>query len=44
MYIERNLLPVPDKGKIELGNIGKSKEEIDWKLLIRKEIEKSEII
>ena len=33
-----------DKGKIELGNIGKSKEEIDWKLLIRKEIEKSETI
>ena len=33
-----------DKGTIELGNIGKSKEEIDWKLLIRKEIEKSETI
>ncbi len=33
-----------DKGKIELGDIGKSKEEIDWKLLIRKEIEKSETI
>jgi len=33
-----------DKGTIELGDIGKSKEEIDWKLLIRKEIEKSETI
>ncbi len=33
-----------DKGKIELGNIGKSKEEIDWKILTRKEIEKSETI
>ena len=33
-----------DKGAIELGDIGKSKEEIDWKLLIRKEIEKSETI
>ena len=33
-----------DEGKIELKNIGKSKEEIDWKLLIRKEIEKSETI
>ena len=33
-----------DKGTIKLGDIGKSKEEIDWKLLIRKEIEKSETI
>ena len=33
-----------DKGAIELGDIGKSKEEINWKLLIRKEIEKSETI
>lgn len=33
-----------DKEKIELGDIGKSKEEIDWKQLIRKEIEKSETI
>lgn len=33
-----------DKGTIELGDIGKSKEEIDWKLLICKEIEKSETI
>ena len=29
---------------IELGNVGKSKEEIDWKKLIRKEIEKNEMI
>lgn len=33
-----------DKETIKLGNIGKSKEEIDWKLLIRREIEKSETI
>lgn len=33
-----------DKETIKLGDIGKSKEEIDWKLLIRKEIEKSETI
>ena len=33
-----------DKGKIKLGNIGKSKEEIDWKLLTRKEIERTETI
>ena len=33
-----------DKGTIELGNIGKSKEEIDWKLLLRREVEKTETI
>lgn len=33
-----------DKGAIELGNIGKSKEEIDWKLLLRREVEKTETI
>lgn len=33
-----------DKETIELGYIGKSKEEIDWKLLTRREIEKSETI
>lgn len=33
-----------DKGEIELGNIGKSKEEIDWKLLLRREVEKTETI
>ncbi len=29
---------------IKLGNIGKSKEEIDWKVLIRREVEKTETI
>lgn len=33
-----------DKGAIELGDIGKSKEEIDWKLLLRREVEKTETI
>lgn len=33
-----------DKGTIELGDIGKSKEEIDWKLLLRREVEKTETI
>ena len=33
-----------DKGTIELGNIGKSKEEIDWKVLLRREVEKTETI
>lgn len=33
-----------DKKNIELGEIGQSKEEIDWKLLVRKEIEKDETI
>ena len=33
-----------DNETIELGYIGKSKEEIDWKLLTRREIEKSETI
>lgn len=32
------------EGTIELGNIGKSKEEIDWKLLLRREVEKTETI
>lgn len=31
-------------GTIKLGNIGESKEEIDWKVLIRREIEKTETI
>lgn len=30
--------------KIKLGNVGKSKEEIDWKLLLRREIDKTETI
>lgn len=33
-----------DKGTIELGDIGKSKEEIDWKVLLRREVEKTETI
>ena len=33
-----------DKGTIELGDIGISKEEIDWKLLLRREVEKTETI
>lgn len=33
-----------NKGTIELGNIGRSKEEIDWKLLLRREVEKTETI
>ncbi len=33
-----------DKENIELGGIGESKEEIDWKVLTRREIEKSETI
>lgn len=33
-----------DKGTIELGDIGKSKEEIDWKVLLRREGEKTETI
>lgn len=33
-----------DKGAIELGDIGKSREEIDWKLLLRREVEKTETI
>lgn len=33
-----------DKRTIELGDIGKSKEEIDWKLLLRREVEKTETI
>lgn len=33
-----------DKGTIKLGDIGKSKEEIDWKLLLRREVEKIETI
>lgn len=33
-----------EKRTIKLENIGTSREEIDWKLLIRKEIEKSETI
>lgn len=32
------------KGKIKLDNIGESKEAIDWKLLIRREIERAETI
>ena len=32
------------EGTIKLENIGKSKEEIDWKLLIRREVEKTETI
>ena len=31
-------------GTIKLGNIGESKEAIDWKVLIRREVEKSETI
>lgn len=33
-----------DKGTIELGDIGKSKEEIDWKVLLRRKVEKTETI
>lgn len=33
-----------DGQQIELGNIGESKEQIDWKLLLRREVEKSETI
>lgn len=33
-----------DKGTIELGDIGKSKEEIDWKFLLQREVEKIETI
>lgn len=33
---------ISDNRKIKLGDIGKSKEEIDWKLLLRREIEKTE--
>ncbi len=33
-----------DKRTIELGDIGKSKEEIDWKVLLRREVEKTETI
>ncbi len=33
-----------DKGTIELGNIGQSKEAIDWKILLRREVEKTETI
>ena len=29
--------------KITIGDVGKSREEIDWKILIRREIEKTEI-
>ena len=32
------------EGTIELENIGKSKEEIDWKVLLRREVEKTETI
>ncbi len=32
------------KGTIKLGNIGESKEAIDWKVLIRREIEETETI
>lgn len=31
-------------GEIELGNVGESENSIDWKILIRREIEKSETI
>ena len=31
-------------GKIELGDIGESKEVIDWKLLLRREVERTETI
>lgn len=34
---------IPDEN-INLGNIGESKNEIDWRLLLRKEVEKSETI
>ena len=32
------------EGTIKLENIGKSKEEIDWKVLLRREVEKTETI
>lgn len=32
------------KGTIELGSIGESKEAIDWKVLLRREVEKTETI
>lgn len=38
----RNTLSTSNE--IKLGNIGESKESIDWKLLLRREIEKSEIV
>ena len=33
-----------EEGIIDLGNVGESKETIDWKLLIRREVEKTETI
>ena len=33
-----------NEGTISLGNIGKSKEPIDWKILLRREVEKTETI
>ena len=40
---EQNIREKPSE-TIKLDNIGKSKKEIDWKVLIRREIEKTEII
>ena len=42
--IKNNIRESHNEEKIKLENIGESKEEIDWKLLIRREIEKTETI
>lgn len=41
---EKNIRSIPQEGTIKLGSIGESKEAIDWKVLIRREIEESETI
>lgn len=41
---EKNIRSTSQDGTIKLGSIGESKEAIDWKVLIRREIEESETI